>query len=80
MGVESSTLRVLWTIVEDAVSQDVFEMSDTALIAMLMRQVSNQVMLTGDEVNALYAYIGSKLHLIRDIAAFQSSGPFHLSA
>ncbi|MEB3211854.1 MAG: hypothetical protein VKL39_10890 [Leptolyngbyaceae bacterium] len=80
MGVESSTLRVLWTVVEDMPSHDVFALSDTALIAMLMNKVSRQTLLKGDEVSALYSYIGAKLHLIRDIAAFQSSGSFYLSA
>jgi hypothetical protein len=71
MGVESSTLRVLWAIVERSPSRDVFELSDPALTSMLMKQVSAQITLTGDEINALYAYIGAKLHLVRDIASFQ---------
>lgn len=80
MRIESSTLRILWTVVEDVPSHDVFALSDTALIALLMQRVSHHMLLTGEEVNSLYAYIGAKLHLIRDIASFHNPGSRNLSA
>ena len=68
MSVNASLLRLLWTIVEEMKIQDLLTLSDTALIAVLLQRVSRQVLLTGEEVCQLYAYIGSRLLLIRDLA------------
>jgi len=73
MKVESSTLRMLWMVVEDMPSHDLLALSDTALIAMLMQRVSKRLLLSGEEVHSLYAYIGAKRSLIRDMAVFRLS-------
>jgi hypothetical protein len=77
MDIEPSTLRILWTVVEDMPSQDLLFMSDTALIAMLMKKVTRRNImarkefLSGEQVHALYGYIGTKLSLIRDMTRFR---------
>ncbi len=63
-----SMQRLLWSAVEDAQSQELLTLSDTALMAMLLRQISRRSLLSGEEVCALYAYGSSKISLIRDIA------------
>lgn len=68
MEIDSLKLQLLWTVAEEMHSQDLLTLSDTALAAALLRQVSAQVLLSGEEVCSLYAYIGAKLSLIRDIA------------
>ncbi|PSN17569.1 hypothetical protein C7271_17050 [filamentous cyanobacterium CCP5] len=62
---------MVWTVVEDASSQDLLELSDTALVAMVLKQISRRAWLDVEEVSALYDYIGSKLVLIRDSASFR---------
>lgn len=71
MMIESSMLREVWAVVEKMPTPDLLALSDTALIAMLMKHVSQRVSLNAEEVNDLYAYIGTKLVLIRDIASFR---------
>ena len=73
MNVNSSTLRMLWTVVETVPKHTILGLSDTALIAMLMQEVSRRIILSGEEVGALYGYIGNHLHLIRDIAVFPAT-------
>lgn len=72
--IDSAMLRLLWTVIEDSHSQDLLTLSDTALIAMLMQQISRRVLLSGEEVCSLYAYLSSKLTLIRDMADFRRCG------
>ncbi len=72
--IDSTVLRLLWTVIEESHSQDLLTLSDTALIAMLMQQVSYRVLLTGEEVCNLYTYLSLKLTLIRDMADFRRSG------
>lgn len=69
-------MRLFWTIVEETQSQELLTLSDTALAATLMQQVSRQVLMSAEEVSRLYDYIGSKLLLIRDIADSRQSRTF----
>ena len=73
MKVEPSLLRLLWAVIEDMPSHDIISLSDTALIAMLMQEVSRRMLLSGEEVHSLYGYIGSKISLIRDTVAFRGA-------
>ena len=73
MNINSSTLRMLWTVVDTLPKHMVLDLSDTALIKMLMQEVSRRIVLNGKEVGALDRYIGNHLHLIRDIATFPST-------
>lgn len=76
MEINSLKLQLLWTAAEEMPSQDLLALSDNALIVALLRQVSAQVLLSGEEVCSLYAYIGAKLPLIRDIADSRRSQRF----
>jgi hypothetical protein len=77
MEINSLKLQLVWTAAEEMPSQDLLALSDTALVAALLRQVSAQVLLSGEEVCSLYAYIGAKLPLIRDIADSRRSQRFN---
>ena len=80
MMLESSTLRELWTVVESVPCNDLLTLSDTALIAMLMQQVSRRILLNGNEVGNLYTYLRAKTALIRDMAASRRSRNLKLVA
>lgn len=70
MVVSSPAMRMVWKVVEDTSSQDLLALSDTALIALVLRQITKRAWLDAEEVSSLYEYIGSKLALIRDCASF----------
>ncbi|WP_421655025.1 hypothetical protein [Leptothermofonsia sp. ETS-13] len=65
----TSMLRLVWTVVEETPSNKLLALSDTALVKLILQQISSQILLSGEEVCTLYSYIGSKISLIRDIAA-----------
>jgi hypothetical protein len=65
---ESSTLRLVWDVVEETQLTDLLTLPDTALIKLLLQRISRKVLLSGEEVCALYEYISSRIRLIRDIA------------
>lgn len=73
MDINSSTLRMLWSVVDILPKHTILGLSDTALIAMLMQEVSRRIVLNGKESSNLGRYIGNHLHLIRDIATFPAS-------
>lgn len=66
----SPLVRLFWKVVESAPNRDLLSLPDQALVAMLMRQVSERALLEGEEINVLYGYIASKIPLIRDTASF----------
>jgi len=68
MLISSSTLRLIWAAVEEASPSDLLAFSDTALVKLLLQKVSQKILLCGEEVCALYDYLGSKISLIRDMA------------
>jgi hypothetical protein len=69
---DSSLLRILWSVVEEINLRDLLTLSDTALAALLLRQVSRRVLLSGTDQEHLHRYIGTKIHLIRDMAENRS--------
>ncbi|MCC5635551.1 hypothetical protein LC593_06750 [Nostoc sp. CHAB 5844] len=68
MVIDSSMLRLTWSVVEETPTSDLLSLTDTALIKLLLQQIAGKILLSGEEVCALYSYIGSKMTLIRDIA------------
>lgn len=68
MLVNSSRLRLIWAVVEEIPPSDLLTFPDTALVKLLLQHVTQKVLLNGEEVCALYGYLGSKVTLIRDIA------------
>lgn len=73
MLVSPSMLRLTWVIVEEFPTEDLLTLSDTRLIKLLLQHVARQIALNGEEICALYSYLGSKLSLIRDIAESRNS-------
>ncbi|MBW4636082.1 MAG: HAMP domain-containing histidine kinase [Iphinoe sp. HA4291-MV1] len=71
MLVNSSILHLTWSVIEDTPSSDLLTLTDTALIRLLLQQIARKILLSGEEVCALYDYIGSRMALIRDIAVQQ---------
>lgn len=68
MLISSSMLRLTWAVVEETSPSDLLTLSDTMLIKLLLQHVAKRILLTSEEVCALYGYLGSKLTLIRDTA------------
>lgn len=64
----SSTLRQLWTVVEETQSSVLLKLSDPDLIKQLLIQLDMKNPLTGEETNIISAYISSRTSLIRDLA------------
>lgn len=65
---DSSTLRLVWDVVEETQIGDLLNLPDTALVKLLLQRISRKVLLTGEEVCTLYEYISARTWLIRDIA------------
>ncbi|GAB1543560.1 hypothetical protein NUACC21_62350 [Scytonema sp. NUACC21] len=71
MGVQSmnsSTLRQLWSVVEETQTSILLNFDDTDLIQQLLKQLQNQKLLSGEELSNIDAYLSSRVPLIRDIA------------
>lgn len=65
---DSSTVRMVWDVIEETQSGDLINLPDTALVKLLLQRISRKVLLNGEEVCSLYEYISSRTRLIRDIA------------
>ncbi|WP_315787909.1 hypothetical protein [Fischerella sp. JS2] len=68
MLISSSMLRLTWAVIEETLSTELLTLTDTALIKLILQQISSKILLSGEEVCALYSYVGSKTTLIRDLA------------
>jgi hypothetical protein len=68
MHINSLMLRLTWSVIEDTPSRDLLTLTDTALIKLILQQIASKILLSGEEVCALYSYIGSRTALIRDMA------------
>ncbi|GAA6623829.1 hypothetical protein [Scytonema sp. NUACC26] len=65
----SSTLRQLWSVIEETQTSILLNFSDTELIQQLLKQLQNQKLLSGEELNTINVYLSSRIPLIRDIAS-----------
>ncbi|MFQ4145816.1 hypothetical protein [Chlorogloeopsis sp. ULAP02] len=68
MHINSSMLRLTWSVIEDTPSSELLTLTDTGLIKLILQQIASKILLNGEEVCALYTYIASRTTLIRDIA------------
>jgi hypothetical protein len=68
MMLSASMLRLTWAVVEEASPRELLHLSDTMLVKQLLQYVAQKILLSGEEVCALYSYLGSKISLIRDLA------------
>jgi hypothetical protein len=66
--INASMLRLIWTLIEESHPEDLLDLSDTMLVKLLLQQVAEKILLSGEEIHALYGYVGSKVSLIRDMA------------
>ncbi|NJM70469.1 MAG: hypothetical protein HC862_09680 [Scytonema sp. RU_4_4] len=66
-----------WSVIEDTPSSELLTLTDTGLIRVLLKQIAGKMLLSGEEVCALYDYIGSRTTLIRDIAEFRLTSKTH---
>jgi muconolactone delta-isomerase len=64
----SSTLRQLWSVIEETQTSILLNFSDADLIHQLLKQFQNQKLLNNEELSTISAYLNSKVLLIRDIA------------
>ncbi|PLZ91794.1 hypothetical protein CEN45_00905 [Fischerella thermalis CCMEE 5198] len=64
----ASTLRQLWSLIENTQTNILLEVNDTELIQQLLKQLENQKLLSSEESKVIRAYISSRLPLIRDLA------------
>lgn len=64
----SSTLRQLWSVVEETQSSLLLRLSDTELVKQLLSQLESRNSLSNEEAIAISGYIHSRTSLIRDLA------------
>jgi hypothetical protein len=72
-AVNASTLRQLWSLIENTQTNILLEVNDTELIQQLLKQLENQKLLSSEESKVIRAYISSRLPLIRDLAMLRRS-------
>ena len=68
MKYSSSTLRHLWSVIEETQASILLEFNDIELTEQLLRQLEEK-RLVQEETKTIKTYIRSRLPLIRDIAA-----------
>ena len=64
----SSTLRQIWSVIEETQSSLLLRLSDTELVKQLLSQLESRNSLSNEEAIAISGYIHSKTSLIRDLA------------
>lgn len=67
-AINTSTLRQLWSVIEQTQSSLLLKLSDTDLVKWLLGEMDSQKVLSSEEVSNLSAYLYSKTLLIRDLA------------
>lgn len=68
MVINPSVLRLLWSAVEEIQGHELMNLSDAALINLILQQVADRSFLSGEEDSALSEYARAKIPLIRDMA------------
>lgn len=68
LTIETSLLRLTWSVIEEAQSPNLLSLTDTGLVRLLLQRISKRILLSGEEVCLLYDYLSSKITLIRDMA------------
>ncbi|MEM6255925.1 MAG: hypothetical protein AAF821_23690 [Cyanobacteria bacterium P01_D01_bin.156] len=64
--IDSENLRFIWGLVENY-SHVLKDMSDDAACFWLLKQIRENIHLNHAEMVEIKAYIGSRIHLIRDL-------------
>ncbi|MBF2004506.1 MAG: hypothetical protein IGS49_03295 [Chlorogloeopsis fritschii C42_A2020_084] len=66
--VNASTLRLLWTVVDETQTSTLVQVADAELVQQLLWQLKNKIWLTSEETKTISAYLSSRVPLIRDLA------------
>ena len=66
--VTSSTLRQVWSVIEETDASLLLKLSDAELLQQLLIQIADKKQLNVEEVCDVRAYIYSRIPLIRDDA------------
>jgi hypothetical protein len=69
---DSSTLRQLWSAVEDTQTSILLRLSDSELIAHFITELDNKQPLDREEMTNVSTYLRGKTSLIRDLAQSRS--------
>ncbi|MBR8836098.1 MAG: hypothetical protein DSM106950_19250 [Stigonema ocellatum SAG 48.90 = DSM 106950] len=64
----SSTLRYLWSVVEQTQANTLLKLNDTDLVKQLLKQLDAKIALTSEETSTISTYLYSRITLIRDLA------------
>ncbi|MBW4565405.1 MAG: hypothetical protein KME32_30840 [Mojavia pulchra JT2-VF2] len=64
----STTLRLLWSVIEETQTSILLGLNDTELIKQILAQINNKQLLSGEEIDSVRAYIYARTPLIRDLA------------
>ncbi|MBW4586165.1 hypothetical protein G7B40_024855 [Aetokthonos hydrillicola Thurmond2011] len=64
----SSTLRYLWSVVEQTQTNTLLKLNDTDLVKQLLKQLDASIALTSEETTTIRTYLYSRTTLIRDLA------------
>lgn len=72
---DSSTLRLIWDVIEETQNNELLNLPDTALVKLLLQRISRKLLLSGEEVCLLYDYISTRTRLIRDIVESRAAEP-----
>ena len=65
---DSSKLRVIWLIIEQAQTCITSDLSDSEIVQHILTQLQERIFLSASELFDTRIYIHSRLHLIRDLA------------
>lgn len=68
-----STMRHLWSIIENTQANIILRLSDTDLVKQFTKKLDTSRPLTTEEKNAVIDYLYSRIVLIRDLAATRHS-------
>jgi hypothetical protein len=69
----SSTLRQLWSVIEENHTSVLLSLGDGDLVKQLLNQLNRKNPLSKEEASKVSAYLYSKTSLIRDLAYARSA-------
>lgn len=68
-NLESKIVHAAWSSIEAINKQILLQLNDSEIIQQVIRQVDQNSVLSSEDRQSLINYIGSKIMLIKDIAA-----------
>jgi hypothetical protein len=74
----STTLRQLWSVIEETQTPTLLNLNDSDLTQQLLHQVQNKYVLSREDLQAVHHYLGDRLSLIRDMSP--GANALHLKA